>query len=92
MVKRFKLVGYAEAISFLLLLGVAMPLKYLYGMKIAVRIVGSLHGALFIAYAILANQLAQEQRWPGKKLAAALIAAVLPFGPLVFDRKFLKEG
>jgi integral membrane protein len=90
MIKRFRWLGYAEGISFLLLLGVAMPLKYWYGLPLAVRIVGSIHGALFIAYAITANQLAQEQKWPGKKLAGAIVAAVLPFGPFVFDKRYLK--
>ncbi len=91
MIKRFRLIGTLEALSFLALLGIAMPLKYIYGLKIAVSIVGSIHGALFIAYAITANSLAMEQGWPGKKLAAALIAAVLPFGPFVFDKKYLNQ-
>jgi len=92
MLKRFRTIGTLEAVSFLVLLGIAMPLKYIYGLKIAVRIAGSIHGALFIAYAITANSLAHEERWPGKKLAAALIAAVLPFGPFVFDKKYLSQA
>ena len=51
MLKTFRIIAYLEGISFLLLLGVAMPLKYHWGMPLAVRIMGSLHGFLFVAYA-----------------------------------------
>lgn len=85
----FRLVGLAEGISFLALLGVAMPLKYVWGLPLAVKVVGWIHGALFIAYAYLANRVAYEEGWPGKRLAGALLAAVLPFGPFVFDRRYL---
>ena len=90
MVKRFKMVSYLEGLSFLLLLGVAMPLKYVYGMPIFVRVIGMAHGFLFIAYLILLQSLAIEKGWSTKTKALGFMAAVLPFGPFVFDRKFLK--
>ena len=77
----------AEGISFLLLLGVAMPLKYLAGKPEAVRIAGSLHGALFVLYVLAALLAARKFQWSVVTTAQALIAAVLPFGPFWFDAK-----
>lgn len=83
---RLRLLSIIEGTSTLLLFGIAMPLKYLAGMPLAVRIVGSLHGLLFVCLAI--GFLLATQRVPiSKKLATAgIISAVLPFGPFVFDR------
>ena len=84
--------GLAEGMSFLLLLGVAMPLKYMAGMPQAVRVMGSLHGALFIAYLATVYFAASTWKWPGAKTAMAVVAAVLPFGPFWFDAKLKREG
>jgi integral membrane protein len=83
---RLRLLSIVEGTSTLLLFGIAMPLKYLADMPSAVRIVGSLHGLLFVCLAI--GFLLATQRVPiSRKLATAgIIAAVLPFGPFVFDR------
>ena len=83
---RLRLLSIVEGTSTLLLFGIAMPLKYLADMPLAVRIVGSLHGLLFACLAI--GLLLATQRVPiSRKLATAgIIAAVLPFGPFVFDR------
>ncbi|MBY0506474.1 MAG: DUF3817 domain-containing protein [Bryobacteraceae bacterium] len=88
--RRLHWAGLAEGISFLLLLGVAMPLKYLAGRPEAVRLVGSLHGALFVLYVIAALLAARKFRWPAVTTAQALIAAVLPLGPFWFDAKLRK--
>lgn len=84
--------GLAEGISFLVLLGIAMPLKYLMGLPQAVKIVGSLHGALFLAYVATVYFAASTWKWPGAKTVQALVAAVLPFGPFWFDAKLKREG
>ncbi len=83
---RLRLLSIVEGTSTLLLFGIAMPLKYLADMPLAVRIVGSLHGLLFVCLAIVF--LLAIRRVPiSKQLATAgIIAAVLPFGPFVFDR------
>jgi integral membrane protein len=75
-----------------LLFGVAMPLKYLAEMPMAVRIVGSIHGLLFVCLASVF--LLAIRRVPiSRKLAiAGIIAAVLPFGPFVFDRRLGELG
>jgi small multidrug resistance family-3 protein len=63
-VGRLRLVGMVEAVSFLLLLGVAMPLKYFAGIAMAVRIAGWIHGLLFIAFGICLLVAHSERRWP----------------------------
>lgn len=82
---RLRLIGYCEGVSFLALLGIAMPLKYAAGMPEAVLIAGWIHGLLFILYIVAAVQAASVHRWPQKRLAGAMAAALLPFGPFVFD-------
>lgn len=83
---RLRLLSIIEGTSTLLLFGVAMPLKYLANMPMAVRIVGSIHGLLFVCL-VIAFLLAIRRVPLSKGLAAAgIIAAVVPFGPFVFDR------
>lgn len=88
---RLRLVGFWEGISFLVLLGVAMPLKYLAGLPQAVRVVGMAHGVLFILYVLVTIQAAMEYDWPWKRTALVLLASVLPAGPFVVDAKILRE-
>lgn len=85
----FKRIAYAEGTSFLILLCIGMPLKYVMGQPMAVKYFGWIHGVLFIVYIFAAFQLAQEESWPFKKLATALVAAVLPFGPFVLEKRYL---
>ena len=85
----FRYTGWLEGISFLGLLGIAMPLKYAYGMPEAVSVVGMAHGVLFMVYVALAFGLSDQENWPRRKLGYAVLASVLPLGTFVFDRKFL---
>lgn len=80
-------VALLEGVSFLLLLGVAMPLKYWADMPLAVKIVGWIHGALFIALCLALLQVLQKTQWSISRCAQVFIAALLPFGPFVLDRK-----
>jgi len=83
---KLRLLGAVEGVSTLVLFGVAMPLKYMWGMPLAVRIAGSLHGFLFIALC-LANTMALDRVPLPRKLAVAgVIGAVFPFGPFVVER------
>ncbi len=83
--------GWAEGLSFLLLLGIAMPLKYLAGRPEAVRLVGSAHGGLFVIYIVVALIAARRFAWPWHRFAIAFIAAFLPFGPFWFDARLRRE-
>ncbi len=89
--QRFRAIGIAEGVSFLLLLGVGMPLKYMYGQPLGVKFIGWIHGMLFIAYFFHATQLSQTEKWSAKKLVASFFAAILPFGTFVFDWKYLRR-
>ncbi len=74
------------------LLGIAMPLKYLAGIPAAVRIAGSLHGALFVIYLLMALLAAHKLQWSATTLSLALVAAVIPLGPFWFDAKLRREA
>ena len=89
---RLRVVGLVEGLSFLVLLGVAMPLKYFAGMPQAVTVAGWLHGLLFIAFCIALTQAHQEANWSLWRSGTVLIAALLPFGPFVIDRKLRQEA
>jgi len=80
-------VALCEAISFLLLLGVAMPLKYMAHLPIAVKICGWVHGVLFITLCIALWKASILAKWPSNRTATVFVAALLPFGPFVIDRR-----
>jgi len=88
---RLRAIGLVEGVSFLLLLGVAMPLKYFAGIPQAVTIVGWLHGLLFIAFCIALTQAHQDAKWSAWRSATVVIAALLPFGPFVIDPRLREE-
>lgn len=83
-------VGIAEGISFLLLLGVAMPLKYLADMPMAVTVVGWIHGALFIAFLGLAWRAMDKYDKSFGWLLIGFVASLLPFGTFLWDRELKK--
>jgi len=84
-------VGLLEGVSFLVLLGIAMPLKYMAGMPLPVRVVGILHGVLFVAFVLLVFDAMGSLRWSFKQVALALLASLLPFGTLLLDRRLRQE-
>jgi integral membrane protein len=88
---RFRMIGIAEGISFLILLLIAMPLKYYFNQPLAVKYVGWAHGALFVAYIYFAFTVFAQLKKPFIWLVKAAIAAFLPLGTFVFDRELKKE-
>lgn len=90
-VSNLRLVGIAEGISFLLLLGVGMPLKYIAGLPLAVRIMGSLHGFLFVLFLIALSHASSKRDWAPQTSVSYLIASVLPFGFLMVDGRLKRE-
>lgn len=82
-----RLTGMVEGVSFLILLFVAMPLKYLAGQPLAVRVVGMTHGVLFVAYVFLLIRVWAAHDWPLKRVAGFFFAGLLPFGPFIADRR-----
>ena len=87
----FRMIGLAEGLSFLVLLGIAMPLKYLAGQPWAVRLVGTIHGGLFVIYLLALVRAAWHARWSFLQVLEALAAAFIPFGPIYLDRKLRRE-
>ena len=87
---RLRLVSILEGLSLLVLLGIAMPLKYLAHQPEAVRIVGLLHGVLFISYVLLLAQNAIEQHWSLGKAGLGLLLSVLPFGAFYAERRLFQ--
>ncbi len=86
-VKNFSLINTIEGYSYLLLVFVAMPLKYLAGIAMAVKIVGMIHGILFIAFCILLVPAWIESKWPFKNNIIFFIASLLPFGTFFTKKK-----
>lgn len=88
---RLRVVALVEGVSFLVLLLVAMPLKYAAGMPLAVKYVGWAHGGLFMLYLLALFQAFDEAKWPVSRALKAFVASVIPFGTFVFDRSLRDE-
>lgn len=84
------MVALAEGISFLTLLFVAMPMKYFMGMPEVVRVVGSIHGGLFLLYVGLLAIVHMKQGWTLTFSLYAFVASIIPFGTFMLD-KHLRE-
>ncbi len=87
----FRKIAFAEGVSFLVLLFVAMPLKYFADKPMAVTIVGGLHGFLFVAFGVLALQVKSAYKKDLRWLLKAGLASILPFGTFVMDKQWKKE-
>ncbi len=84
-------VALIEGVSFLFLLGVAMPLKYLAGMAMAVKVAGWVHGVLFLLVGwALSRTMMRVRNWPFSRSALVVAASLLPFGPFVIDGRMKK--
>ena len=86
-----RLFAYLEGISFLVLLGVCMPLKYIYYYPKPTMFVGMAHGLLFMTYCAFVYIVKSEQKWGASKTFWAVLAAFLPFGTFVADAKLFKQ-
>lgn len=89
--KTFRLIALLEGISFLILLFIAMPLKYMMDMPLPVRIVGMAHGILFVAFILYLMLVHSQKNWSIQKTALAFLASLVPFGTFVLDAKVLKH-
>ncbi len=87
---RLRRVGLLEGISFLVLLLIAIPLKYVADQPLAVRYVGMAHGLLVLFYLLALVPVALDRRWSWKTCSLAVLASLFPAGPFVFDAKILK--
>ena len=90
MLKLFRLIAFIEGISYLLLLFIAVPIKYLIGNPEYVKLLGMPHGILFIMYIIFSFIINIELKWSIKDLSIILFASLVPFGTFYVDKKYLK--
>ena len=91
MTRAFRIVALAEAISFLALL-VASLLKHTGHGEVGVSVLGPIHGALFLAYVVLAVRLREQFGWTNSTTAWVLAGAVLPFGGFVVERWLVRRA
>ncbi len=89
--RQFRIVALLEGSSFLLLLFVAMPLKYWAGIPMAVRVMGSLHGLLFVLFVVALLRASVEREWPARRWLWMFASSLLPFGMFVLDRSLRRE-
>ncbi|MDL4775687.1 MULTISPECIES: DUF3817 domain-containing protein [Thermomonosporaceae] len=91
-VRAFRIVSIAEATSFLVLLLVAMPLKYAGDAPLGVQVMGPIHGILFLAYVGMVFVAREQLRWDIKRTVVALIASVLPVAPFLVEHYWAKPA
>ncbi len=89
--KRFRLVALAEGVSYVVLVFIAMPLKYAAGIPSVVRAVGMMHGVLFVAFTAALLLAAVERRWSLARCAVAFASSLVPLGTFAFDRSLREE-
>jgi integral membrane protein len=90
-IKLLRFVGITEGISFLILLLVAMPLKYFFGWPFAVKVVGWAHGILFVAYIAAVLLAIRAMKWRWISVGVALAASLIPIGTFVLDRSWKRR-
>ncbi|SFS63659.1 DUF3817 domain-containing protein [Lutibacter maritimus] len=91
MKKTFRIISVLEGVSYLLLLFIATPIKYLTGVDSYVKLLGMPHGLLFIAYVILAIVLKYQLEWKSKTFVTVLVASIIPFGTFYIDKKHFRN-
>ena len=85
--KKFRLIAFMEGISFLVLLFIAMPIKYIIEEPIVVKYVGMAHGGLFLLFLFLLFVTARELKWNFGFISMAFIASLIPFGTFYLEKK-----
>lgn len=90
-IKNFRIISILEGISFLLILLITMPLKYVFDQHGPNQFIGMGHGILFIVYVLMAIALKSKLNWPNSTLAVILLCSIIPFGTFWMDKKYLKR-
>ncbi len=90
-IKPLRIIGFLEGLSYLILLGICVPLKYIYSIPEPTKHVGMAHGVLFVTYCILVLLVRKEKTWNLPITIGALIASLLPFGTFMADKKWFRS-
>lgn len=89
---RLRIIAFFEGMSFLILIGIAMPLKYFFNNPKPVMIVGQIHGLLFILFIAMALYSAFKHKWSFLSTTSkVLLSSFIPFGTFYIDAKILKN-
>ena len=88
---RFRIIGFLEGVSFLLLMGIGMPLKYYWGYEHATQDIGMAHGVLFIGYVISVFPARKDLKWSNSTTLFVLLASIIPFGTFIADYKLFRK-
>ena len=86
----FRIISLLEGISYILLLFVAVPIKYFGNDEQYVKLLGMPHGLLFVVYIVLAFLIKDQMKWNTKELLQVLLASIVPFGTFYIDKKYLR--
>jgi len=86
----FRVVSILEGLSYILLLFIAVPIKYFGSDESFVKMLGMPHGLLFVAYIVLAFLIKDSLKWDMKTLLIVLAASIIPFGTFYIDKKYLR--
>jgi integral membrane protein len=87
----FRLISFLEGISYLLLLFIAVPIKYFQGDATYVKMLGMPHGILFMGYIILVILIQKQMKWNLKTMGVVALASIIPFGTFYVDKKYLQS-
>lgn len=90
MLNIFRIIAFLEGVSYILLLGIATPIKYFSNDPQYVKMLGMPHGLLFVAYVAFAFVLRTDFKWNNKQFGTVLLASIIPFGTFYIDRHYLK--
>ncbi|MEA3314791.1 MAG: DUF3817 domain-containing protein [Campylobacterota bacterium] len=87
---QFRIIAKIEGISFLILLFIAMPLKYMMGIPEATKIVGMIHGILFILFLYAQVMASMVEKWGIKFDSLAFLLSLIPFGTFYLNSRLVK--
>ncbi|REG86162.1 DUF3817 domain-containing protein [Winogradskyella sediminis] len=88
----FRVVALLEGVSYILLLFIATPIKYMYKDPQYVGLLGMPHGILFMAYVVIAVLISSDMKWPTRTFWIVLLASIIPFGTFYVDKKYLTKS
>lgn len=88
----FRIISILEGVSYILLLFIAVPIKYIGDDESYVKLLGMPHGLLFMAYIVLAYLIKDDQQWKNKAFWTVLAASVIPFGTFYIEKKYFKRA
>ncbi len=91
MKRTFRVISFLEGVSYILLLFIAVPIKYLGNDESYVKLLGMPHGLLFVLYLAWAFLLRKSEQWNSGVFFRILLASILPFGTFYIDKKYLRS-